>query len=54
MASRNKQNGYLKMPSNAEWCFLLFMIIMIGGSIPYVVVPWIWSLLKPWLHSITG
>jgi hypothetical protein len=32
-----------------------FLIVGLGiGAILFVFIPWLWRLLKPWIHSITG
>lgn len=36
---------------------LILLGAMIGGVIVLVavfVIPWLWALIKPWLHQITG
>lgn len=36
---------------------LIVMAFVAGGAIVAALifgVPWLWSLLKPWLHSVTG
>lgn len=37
--------------------YVFGVLIVIGifiGFVLFIGVPWLWDLLKPWIHSITG
>jgi len=36
---------------------LFTMLIVFGvaiGGVLFVLIPWLWRLVKPWIHSVTG
>ncbi len=36
------------------FCFILILAgVMIGGVL-FVVLPWFWDYIKPWLHTLTA
>jgi len=52
---KNKQLGFINFSGFST--FLIVMGIAVGvvfGGIIFVVIPWLWNLSKPWLHTITG
>lgn len=34
------------------WFFVI--VGLLGGFLVFEVIPWLWRVLKPWLHTITG
>lgn len=55
MNSKHKQRGYWNFgPSSSELCVIALLLMFVGGAIPYVLLPWLWGLIKPWIHAITG
>lgn len=45
------------MFSDSVWQAMIIFLIAIGvaaGFVLFVVLPWLWDLLKPWLHGLTG
>jgi hypothetical protein len=32
----------------------LFILGLIAGAILFVGLPWLWRVLRPWLHAVTG
>lgn len=48
-----KQAGYLSMDFRGMFVALIILGAVIGMAVT-VAVPWLWGLVRPWLHSITG
>ena len=48
-----KQAGYYNLDFTGFFIALIVLGIIIG-LILGVAVPWLWELVKPWIHSITA
>jgi hypothetical protein len=53
--SKNKQRGFIDFKGIGTFLIGLGIAagIVIGGVI-FVVIPWAWQYVKPWIHQITG
>lgn len=57
MKSKNKQRGYIGSGMESAFMFVVGVVLVVGillGVFGSVGVPWLWGVVKPWLHSITG
>lgn len=48
------QRGYIDASAFKALFWALFAGGVIVGFVLFVAVPWLWRLLKPWIHQITG
>lgn len=48
-----RQKGYIQLTSK-DIVFTLFIFAIIYGVVFLYLIPWIWGLIKPLIHSITG
>lgn len=53
MNSRKTQAGYFDI-SAADIIFFMVIIALLGGFFFYKVLPFLWSLIKPFIHSVTA
>ena len=52
--SRRKQRGFI---SESDWNGMIFVILLAGvvlGAFIFEGIPFLWHLLRPWIHSVTG
>ncbi len=36
-------------------CFTALIVVSaIGGAVVAYVIPWLWHIVKPWIHAVTG
>ena len=40
--------------SGKELLGIIAFIAFVGGGFIFVFIPWLWSLLKPLIHTVTG
>lgn len=46
-----KQDGYIDLDGFFA-ALVVFGVVI--GIVLAVGIPWLWNLLKPWIHSVTG
>lgn len=47
------QRGYM-FPDFSALLWAGIVIGVLGGGILAYAIPWLWRLIKPWLHAVTG
>jgi hypothetical protein len=56
--NKNKQRGYMNMDGIAGAITFVGIVILVVGILIGVTattgIPWLWGVIKPWLHSVTG
>lgn len=49
-----KQLGFIS-PGDMQAFFITLIVIgILIGTLLAIGIPWIWNLIKPWIHTITG
>ena len=51
---KRKQQGYINSDAFGAFMGALIVIGIAIGGVLFVVLPWLWHLIKPWIHSVTG
>lgn len=50
----SEQRGFIG-PDDFFWFLVMLVAVgFVAGLVVAFGVPWIWSIMKPWLHAITG
>jgi len=47
----NKQRGFIDLRSAF---YAMFILGFLAAFTLFFALPWVWRLLKPWLHQVTG
>lgn len=47
----NKQRGFIDLRGAF---YAMFILGFLAAFALFFVLPWVWRLLKPWLHQVTG
>lgn len=47
----HKQRGFIDLRGAFYGMAIIGFLI---GFVAFVVLPWFWRLLKPWIHQVTG
>lgn len=50
----NRQRGFI---SNRDFQFFMFMLVLVGmfvGAVLFLGIPWLWGILRPFIHAWTA
>ena len=48
-----KHGGYIALDL-AGFFWAIFIVGAVVGAVLFVAFPWLWALVKPWLHALTA
>lgn len=48
------QRGFIDGRMFTAMCWFFAIVGLLGGVVLFLVIPWLWRLLKPWIHSVTA
>ena len=48
-----KHGGYIDLDL-AGFFWAIFIVGAVVGAVLFVAFPWLWALVKPWLHALTA
>lgn len=49
----SKQDGFINLDTSALLVYLMIIAAIFGYGAAHVI-PWIWSLIKPFIHTMTA
>lgn len=50
---KNAQSGYINLDFTGIFIGIAIVAAAAGAVLAYVI-PWLWSLVKPWIHALTA
>ncbi|MDP1681075.1 MAG: hypothetical protein Q8L39_04795 [Burkholderiales bacterium] len=51
---KNRERGFIDRDAFMGMFIGLIVIGIAIGGLLFLGVPWLWHLLKPWIHTVTG